>query len=166
MKTKLIITILLLLFLHSVVEAQSKKKAVYIDNKWLQKECKIHPLNILHVIAYNSVDSLKNYKKEKGTKYYISMKSDLMNELFRNSTLHSNAHFDCHGFPYWVYYSGGKSIYTIDLLRLMRYYNSPDTTYIRSKVSGNFSVADRRQLDHPEQYGRYGQAIDTTILGR
>jgi hypothetical protein len=73
MKTKLIITILLLLFLHSVVEAQSKKKGEYVDCKWLKKECETHPLNILHFFAYESIDSLKGYKMKHGYKYYVEI---------------------------------------------------------------------------------------------
>jgi hypothetical protein len=85
--------------------------------------------------------------------------------LLKQSKLKSNAvpvetigTYGYYSFPFICSSSIGKTIYTIDLLRLMRFYHSPDTTYIRSKVSGNFGELEQKIIVRNK--------IDTSILYR
>jgi hypothetical protein len=169
MKTKLIITILLLHLQHPAVDAQSKKQYKIIDCEWMRKECDKDPLNVLHYFAYRDIDSLKNYKTEGGQQYVLDYDCmmQMMIHLFRNCGMSSYANYNCYGPPNRTYdtLSVGKSIYTIDLLRLMRCYHSPDSGYVKKHVYGRFKKTEQDKIDSHWKNGN-PNFIDTTILGR
>ena len=96
------------------------------------------------------IDSVKN----------ISAVMKILSALFERAGMSSHKTCD-YGGCFYDNLSLEKSIYKIDVLRLMRYYKCSDSTELKTLTRGKFSYSDMERINTLPPFKTY---IDTTIL--
>ena len=81
-------------------------------------------------------------------------------KLFEQTTMASYRYCEFTGCDYYSY-SLDKSIFKLDLLRLMRHFNCPDTVMLKKTTIGNFTPAE---LSIIKERSQQKNPVDTSIL--
>lgn len=121
-------------------------KCEILDSK-VKSECEI-----LHVLSDTLIWKNGHLK--------VECVKDAVFDIFKKTNMTPYRYCSFTGCDYYSY-SLDKSIFKIDLFRLMLFYKCPDTILLKSNLKGNFTEAEVAIIKE-SHYGR--NPIDTSIL--
>jgi len=151
MKAEKTCTLLFVIFMgchssHSLTKKVDGFKCEILDLK-KKSECEV-----LHIL--NDTVNWKNGSLE------VGCVNSAVFDVFKRANMVPYRHCDFGGCGYYNY-SLNKSIFLIDLFRLMVFYKCADTTILKSNIKGNFTEVELETIKQ-SHYG--GNPIDTSIL--